>query len=136
MVSMVAGSMVAGSIRIIVPAGIIAMGGRAMAGTGVEQTCHGVALALRQACHGVALQQTCHGVALLMAQKNSSHEEALIQHMEFGEPTTGCRLPLQWPSNDDDVATMVLCIGPSGLFNSTRNLESLLQDAGSLFREH
>ena len=117
MVSMVAGSMVAGSIRIMVPAGIlIGNGGRAMAGTGVEQTCHGVALALQQACHGVDLQQTrgvrvyrVYAVALqkrhmmiivppmmqMMAQKSSSHEEALTQHTEFGEPTTGCRLSLQ-----------------------------------------
>ena len=144
MVSMVAGIMVAGSIRIMVPAGIIAMGGRAMAGTGVEQTCHGVALALQQAFHGVALQQTCHGVRLywvalqnsmmiimppmmqMMAQKSSSHEEALIQHTEFGEPTTGCRLPFQW----------WWCWHHGLMYRAVRptmNLESLLQDAGSLF---
>ena len=89
--------MVDGSIRIMVPAGIIAMGGRAvpawngslMAGMGVEQwtTCYGVALQKR---HIVVMVPPMMQMRLM-----KRHDGSLIQHTDFGEPATGCRLPIR-----------------------------------------
>ena len=92
--SMVAGSMVAGNTTIMVPAGMaIAMGGRAvpawngsmMAGLGMERWTTGSGV--------VALQK--RQMMLMQMRLMQRLDGSLVQHTEFGEPTTGCRLPLR-----------------------------------------